>query len=140
MKTSPLGRYIVLSLLAATSTLLHGAIATKESTAPHNNHVIDAAASSANNENNEILAALTTQTNKSTQALSEKSAEYTKLQSLLSEKLVNFREHHQQIMMQQAESPDPTTNNAMDNTIISTEAMHESMDEASLKLVACQSR
>ncbi len=148
MKTSALGRCcIVLSLLAASSTLLLGAVATKESTAPHtaaknNNHVIETAASdsSANdhrsNKNNEILAALTVQTNKSTVALSEKSAEYTKLQSLFSDKLANFREHHQQKMMQ---ADDTTNNNAMDGTI-NTEAVYESMDEASLKLVALMKR
>ncbi|KAL7492623.1 hypothetical protein ACHAWT_003292 [Skeletonema menzelii] len=140
MKASPLGCTALLLLLAS-SSLLHAAVASKDSTAPHsaknNNHGIATPELPASNdhrsinENNEILAALTLQTNKSTQALSEKSTEYTKLQSLLSDKLANFRERQRLL---QAE----LSNNNIDS--LSAEAVHESMDDVSLKLVALMKR
>eukprot|EP00984_Skeletonema_dohrnii_P005589 scaffold1970_cov78-Skeletonema_dohrnii-CCMP3373.AAC.3 len=135
---------LLLLLLAAISLLLNNnaaAAASKDSssaTATIKNNIdvtiaTELSASTDNTNTNNILAALTAQTNKTTQSLSQKSAEYTKLQSLLSDKLAILRERQSSL---QAELNDPTVDHTVDYVMGSTEAVHESMDDVSLKLLA----
>eukprot|EP00984_Skeletonema_dohrnii_P006379 scaffold2282_cov77-Skeletonema_dohrnii-CCMP3373.AAC.3 len=137
----------LLLLLAAISLLLNNnaAAASKDSssaTAAITNNVdvtiateLSAATDDDTNTNaNTILAALTAQTNKTTQSLSQKSAEYTKLQSLLSDKLAILRER--QSSLQAELSNDNDVDSTARYVMGSTEAVHESMDDVSLKLLA----
>lgn len=132
----------LLLLLAAISLLLNNnaAAASKDSssaTAAITNvdvtiaTELSAATDDTNTNANNILAALTAQTNKTTQSLSQKSAEYTKLQSLLSDKLAILRERQSSL---QAELSNDHT--VPYDVMGSTEAVHESMDDVSLKLLA----
>jgi len=90
-----------------------------------------------NNNNNNILTTLTAQTNDTAQLLSQKSVEYTKLQSLLADKLLQFSERHSSLQAEVSSSAAAaavadTTTSEISST---AEAMHEAMEEMSLKLL-----
>lgn len=85
-------------------------------------------------ENNNILTTLTAQTKDTTQLLSQKSVDYAKLQSLLSAKLAKFAERHS-VLTAELGRDDTSNSVIMSRSSSVTEAIHESMDEMSLKLL-----
>jgi len=132
---SPLGCTALL-LLAGSS--LHAAVASKDSINSSTTHVTAAESSVSNdhrlsNNNNDILAELTAQTKQSAQSLSQKSAEYAELQSLLSDKLAKFGERRSILEAELSSADNP-------HGLMSIEAVHESMDDVSLKLLDLMKR